>query len=89
MDEPFDWLLETGTTIPVPAAHRGARPAQYRRSLRRPAAVPRNGAIRPDNPDLDYRRWIADTTNPRAQGTLAEILVGSDVFIGRRRRRTC
>jgi malate dehydrogenase (oxaloacetate-decarboxylating) len=44
----------------------------------------RNGAIRPDNPNLDeYRRWIADTTNPRgAQGTLAEMLVGADVFIG-------
>jgi len=44
----------------------------------------RNGAIRPDNPDLDpYRRWIADTTNPRrAQGTLAEVLAGADVFIG-------
>src|SRR3954462_365142 len=44
----------------------------------------RNGAIRPDNPDLDeYRRWIADTTNPRGeQGPLAEMLVGADVFIG-------
>jgi malate dehydrogenase (oxaloacetate-decarboxylating) len=44
----------------------------------------RNGAIRPDSPHLDrYRRWIADTTNPRgAQGTLAEVLVGADVFIG-------
>ncbi len=44
----------------------------------------RNGAIRPDNPNLDeYRRWIADTTNPRgAQGTLAEMIVGADVFIG-------
>src|SRR6478736_1501007 len=44
----------------------------------------RNGAIRPDNPNLDeYRRWIADTTNPRgAQGSLAEMLVGADVFIG-------
>ena len=44
----------------------------------------RHGAIRPDNPNLDeYRRWIADTTNPRgAQGTLAEMLVGADVFIG-------
>jgi malate dehydrogenase (oxaloacetate-decarboxylating) len=44
----------------------------------------RNGAIRPDNPNLDeYRRWIADTTNPRgAQGTLAEMLVDADVFIG-------
>src|SRR6476659_6836584 len=44
----------------------------------------RHGAIRPDNPNLDeYRRWIADTTNPRgAQGTLAEMLVDADVFIG-------
>jgi len=44
----------------------------------------RNGAIRPDNPNLDeYRRWIAERTNPRhAQGTLAEMLVGADVFIG-------
>ena len=31
----------------------------------------------------EYRRWIADTTNPRgAQGTLAEMLVDADVFIG-------
>jgi malate dehydrogenase (oxaloacetate-decarboxylating) len=44
----------------------------------------RHGAIRPDNPNLDeYRRWIAERTNPRgAQGTLAEMLVGADVFIG-------
>jgi malate dehydrogenase (oxaloacetate-decarboxylating) len=44
----------------------------------------RNGAIRPDNPHLDgYRRWIADHTNPRAaQGPLAEMIVGADVFIG-------
>src|SRR6478735_2837233 len=44
----------------------------------------RNGAIRPDNPNLDeHRRWIADTTNPRgAQGSLPEMLVGADVFIG-------
>ncbi len=44
----------------------------------------RNGALRPENPNLDeYRRWIADTTNPRrAQGTLAEMLVDADVFIG-------
>jgi malate dehydrogenase (oxaloacetate-decarboxylating) len=44
----------------------------------------RNGAIRPDNPQLDgYRRWIADHTNPRtAQGPLAEMIVGADVFIG-------
>src|ERR1700712_4105195 len=44
----------------------------------------RNGAIRPDNPNLDqYRRWIADTTNPRhAQGSLAEMGAGADGFIG-------
>jgi malate dehydrogenase (oxaloacetate-decarboxylating) len=44
----------------------------------------RYGAIRPENPDLDeYRRWIADTTNPRRiQGSLAETLNGADVFIG-------
>ncbi len=44
----------------------------------------RNGALRPENPNLDeYRRWIADTTNPRgSQGTLAEMLVDADVFIG-------
>ncbi len=44
----------------------------------------RHGAIRPDNPNLDdYRRWIADTTNPRGvSGTLAEMLVDADVFIG-------
>jgi len=44
----------------------------------------RNGAIDPDNPNLDeYRRWIADTANPRrARGTLSEMLAGADVFIG-------
>jgi len=44
----------------------------------------RHGALRPENPNLDeYRRWIADNTNPRgAQGTLAEMIVGADVFIG-------
>ncbi len=44
----------------------------------------RHGAIRPDNPNLDpFRRWIADHTNPRhAQGTLAEMIVDADVFIG-------
>ena len=44
----------------------------------------RHGAVRPDNPNLDpFRRWIADNTNPRgAQGTLAEVLAGADVFIG-------
>ncbi len=44
----------------------------------------RHGAVRPDNPNLDpFRRWIADNTNPRrAQGTLAEMIVGADVFIG-------
>ena len=44
----------------------------------------RHGALRRDNPNMDeFRRWIADTTNPRgAQGTLAEMLVDADVFIG-------
>ena len=44
----------------------------------------RHGALRPDNPDMDeFRRWIADHTNPRqVQGTLAEVLAGTDVFIG-------
>jgi malate dehydrogenase (oxaloacetate-decarboxylating) len=44
----------------------------------------RHGAINPDNPNLDeFRRWIADNTNPRArQGTLAQMLEGADVFIG-------
>ena len=44
----------------------------------------RNGAIDPDNPNLDpFRRWIADNTNPRSvQGTLREVLAGADVFIG-------
>ena len=44
----------------------------------------RHGAVRPDNPNLDeFRRWIADNTNPRgARGTLAEMIVGADVFIG-------
>jgi malate dehydrogenase (oxaloacetate-decarboxylating) len=44
----------------------------------------RHGAVRPDNPNLDnFRRWIADNTNPRgAQGTLAEMIVDADVFIG-------
>src|SRR5664279_564986 len=44
----------------------------------------RHGAVRPDNPNLDeFRRWIADNTNPRgARGTLVEMIVGADVFIG-------
>ncbi len=44
----------------------------------------RHGAVRRDNPNLDeFRRWIADNTNPRgARGTLAEMIVGADVFIG-------
>ncbi len=44
----------------------------------------RNGAIRPDNPDLDpERRWIAENTNPRASfGSLRQVLAGADVFIG-------
>jgi len=44
----------------------------------------RHGAVRPDNPNLDeFRRWIADNTNPRgARGTLAEMIVGADVFVG-------
>ena len=44
----------------------------------------RHGAVRPDNPNLDeFRRWIADHTNPRgARGTLAEMIVGADVFVG-------
>src|SRR5664279_2406956 len=44
----------------------------------------RHGAVRPDNPNLDeFRRWIADYTNPRgARGTLAEMIVDADVFIG-------
>jgi malate dehydrogenase (oxaloacetate-decarboxylating) len=47
-------------------------------------ACDRRGAVRPDNPNLDeFRRWIADNTNPRGrQGTLVEVLDGVDVFIG-------
>src|SRR6478752_10554117 len=49
-----------------------------------PGGGDRRGAIRPDNPNLDpFRRWIADHTNPRhARGTLAEMIVDADVFIG-------
>ncbi len=44
----------------------------------------RNGAIRPDNPNLDpFRRWIADNTNPRgARGALVDVIADADVFIG-------
>jgi len=44
----------------------------------------RRGAVDPNNPNLDeYRRWIADNTNPRGRrGTLAQMLGGADVFIG-------
>jgi malate dehydrogenase (oxaloacetate-decarboxylating) len=47
-------------------------------------ACDRKGALRRDNPDLDdFRRWIADNTNPTGrQGTLREVLAGADVFIG-------
>ena len=44
----------------------------------------RHGAVDPAKQGMDeFRRWIADHTNPRGvRGTLAETLVGADVFIG-------
>jgi malate dehydrogenase (oxaloacetate-decarboxylating) len=68
----------------VGAAGRAIIQLLHRQGFTDTIGCDRNGAIRPDNPHLDeYRRWIADTTNPRrAQGTLAEVLVGADVFIG-------
>ena len=44
----------------------------------------RHGAVDPAKQGMDeFRRWIADNTNPRGvRGTLAETLVGADVFIG-------
>src|SRR3954468_8600653 len=47
-------------------------------------ACGRTGAVRSGDGGLEpFRRWIADHTNPRGvSGTLSEVLVGSDVFIG-------
>ena len=44
----------------------------------------RHGAVDPAKSGMDeFRRWIADNTNPRGvRGTLAQTLVGADVFIG-------
>ncbi len=44
----------------------------------------RHGAIDAGDAGLDeFRRWIADNTNPRrASGSLVEVLAGADVFIG-------
>ncbi len=44
----------------------------------------RRGAIDADDAGLDeFRRWIADNTNPRGvSGRLVEVLAGADVFIG-------
>jgi malate dehydrogenase (oxaloacetate-decarboxylating) len=47
-------------------------------------ACDRHGAVHRGQTDLDpARQWIADNTNPQAEsGSLAEVLVGADVFIG-------
>ncbi|MGH3472648.1 MAG: NAD-dependent malic enzyme, partial [Nocardioidaceae bacterium] len=47
-------------------------------------ACNRRGAVHRDQPDLDPAlQWIADHTNPdRVSGSLAQVLVGADVFIG-------
>lgn len=47
-------------------------------------ACNRHGALRPGRDGVDSNiRWIADHTNlDGRQGTLAEVLVGADVFIG-------
>jgi malate dehydrogenase (oxaloacetate-decarboxylating) len=44
----------------------------------------RSGAVHADREETDeFRRWIADHTNPgRRQGSLADMLAGTDVFIG-------
>ncbi|WP_026877837.1 NAD-dependent malic enzyme [Jiangella gansuensis] len=47
-------------------------------------ACDRRGAVGPDGKDRDeFRRWIAENTNPRGvTGSLKEVLAGTDVFIG-------
>ncbi|MGH3423231.1 MAG: NAD-dependent malic enzyme [Nocardioidaceae bacterium] len=46
-------------------------------------ACDRHGVVHPDEDRDEFRRWIAENTNPReVQGTLAEALGGADVFIG-------
>ena len=47
-------------------------------------ACDRQGALHPARIDLDEgKRWIAESTNPLKQtGTLRDVLVGADVFIG-------
>jgi len=47
-------------------------------------ACGRNGAVHSGEQVMEpFRQWIADHTNPRQQsGTLREVLVGADVFIG-------
>ncbi|TDC56588.1 NAD-dependent malic enzyme [Jiangella ureilytica] len=47
-------------------------------------ACDRRGAVHPNGEGRDeFRRWIAENTNPRgATGTLKEVLAGADVFIG-------
>src|SRR5690349_15821384 len=47
-------------------------------------ACGRNGAVHSGDQVMEpFRQWIADHTNPRQQsGTLREVLVGADVFIG-------
>ncbi|MBB5786954.1 NAD-dependent malic enzyme [Jiangella mangrovi] len=47
-------------------------------------ACDRRGAVHPNGEGRDeFRRWIAENTNPRGvTGTLKEVLAGADVFIG-------
>ncbi|PZF84443.1 NAD-dependent malic enzyme [Jiangella anatolica] len=47
-------------------------------------ACDRRGAVNPDGEGRDqFRRWIAQNTNPRGvTGSLREVLAGADVFIG-------
>jgi len=47
-------------------------------------ACGRSGAVQAGEEGMEpFRQWIADHTNPRREsGTLREILVGADVFIG-------
>ena len=68
----------------VGAAGRAIIQLLHRQGFNDIVGCDRNGAIDPDSPNLDeYRRWIADTTNPRhLRGTLTEVLSGADVFIG-------
>ena len=65
-----------GTAIITAAARAGRR--RHRRLRPARARAPRQAGPRPE-----CRQWLAENTNPRsAPGSLADALVGADVFIG-------